>query len=168
MDVSGSMGSAQKDIVRVESFWIDTWLRRNYDGLESRYIIHDSQAKEVDRYTFFHTNESGGTIISSAYKLLSEIIEKEGMDDSNLYTFQFSDGDNQSGDNELCIDLLEKKILHKMNLFGYGQVTSPYGSGKFIEPMSQLTEIYTNVITSEIADKSKIIQSIKDFFNPEK
>ncbi len=61
MDVSGSMGDEQKEIVRIESFWIDTWLRSQYQGLESRYIIHDAVAKEVDRDTFFHTRESGGT-----------------------------------------------------------------------------------------------------------
>ena len=65
MDVSGSMGDEQKEIVRIESFWIDTWLRSQYKGIESRYIIHDAMAKEVDRDTFFHTRESGGTMISS-------------------------------------------------------------------------------------------------------
>src|SRR5438045_6539309 len=29
MDVSGSMGEEQKELVRLESFWIDTWLRRS-------------------------------------------------------------------------------------------------------------------------------------------
>ncbi len=42
MDVSGSMGDEQKEIVRIESFWIDTWLRSQYKGIESRYIIHDA------------------------------------------------------------------------------------------------------------------------------
>ena len=32
MDVSGSMGDEQKEIVRIESFWIDTWLRRAIQG----------------------------------------------------------------------------------------------------------------------------------------
>ena len=32
MDVSGSMGDEQKEIVRIESFWIDTWLRSQYKG----------------------------------------------------------------------------------------------------------------------------------------
>src|SRR3954453_15145009 len=32
MDVSGSMGEEQKELVRLESFWIDTWLRKNYEG----------------------------------------------------------------------------------------------------------------------------------------
>ena len=27
MDVSGSMGDEQKELVRLEAFWIDTWLR---------------------------------------------------------------------------------------------------------------------------------------------
>ena len=35
MDVSGSMGDEQKEIVRIESFWIDTWLRSQYKGLET-------------------------------------------------------------------------------------------------------------------------------------
>ena len=49
MDVSGSMGDEQKEIVRIEAFWIDTWLRSQYKDLESRYIIHDAAATEVDQ-----------------------------------------------------------------------------------------------------------------------
>ena len=77
MDVSGSMGDEQKEIVRIESFWIDAWLTKQYKGLESRFIIHDSVAREVDRDTFFRTRESGGTMISSAFKLCKQIIEND-------------------------------------------------------------------------------------------
>ncbi len=66
MDVSGSMTDEQKHIVRTEAFWIDTWLASQYGGIETRYIIHDAVAKEVDEQTFYHTRESGGTRISSA------------------------------------------------------------------------------------------------------
>ena len=59
MDVSGSMGDEQKEIVRMESFWINTWLRRNYKGLETRFIIHDAAAKEVDEKTFFSHQRVG-------------------------------------------------------------------------------------------------------------
>ena len=69
MDVSGSMGDEQKDIVRNESFWINTWLRHQYKGVVTRFIVHDAEAREVDEHTFFHTRESGGTRISSAYQL---------------------------------------------------------------------------------------------------
>ncbi|MFQ5770928.1 MAG: DUF444 family protein, partial [bacterium] len=76
MDVSGSMGDEQKEIVRIEAFWIDTWLRYQYKNIETRYIIHDAVAREVDQDTFYHTRESGGTIISSAYKLTNKIIDE--------------------------------------------------------------------------------------------
>lgn len=59
MDVSGSMGEEHKELVRLESFWIDTWLRKNYEGIESRYIVHDVRAKEVDKQTFYHLREDG-------------------------------------------------------------------------------------------------------------
>src|SRR6185312_10016338 len=77
MDVSGSMTDDQKEIVRIESFWIDTWLRSQYDGIDIRYIIHDAVAKEVDEDTFYHTRESGGTRISSAYKLARDILQRD-------------------------------------------------------------------------------------------
>src|SRR5690606_36006403 len=63
MDVSGSMGDEQKEIVRSEAFWIDTWIRQHYDDVATRFIIHDAKAREVDRDTFFRTRESGGTLI---------------------------------------------------------------------------------------------------------
>ena len=165
MDVSGSMGDEQKEIVRMESFWIDTWLQRQYKGLESRYIIHDAVAREVDRETFFSTRESGGTMISSAYRLASQI-----MDDSypatewNIYPFHFSDGDNWSMDDTLsCVELLKNDILPRVNLFAYGQVESPYGSGQFIKDLKEHFNDAENVITSEIRDRDAIVGSIKDF-----
>ena len=77
MDVSGSMGDEQKEIVRIESFWIDTWLRHQYKGLETRYIIHDAVAREVDERPSSTPASRGGTMISSAYKLCREIIDAD-------------------------------------------------------------------------------------------
>ena len=165
MDVSGSMGDEQKEIVRIESFWIDTWLQRQYKGLESRYIIHDAVAREVDRDTFFHTRESGGTMISSAYKLCSQIIDDHyPPDEWNIYPFHFSDGDNWSMDDTLaCVEILKNKILPRANMFAYGQVESPYGSGQFIKDLRDHLGKDDRVVTSEIRDKDAIVQSIKDF-----
>ena len=69
MDVSGSMTDEQKEIVRIEAFWIDAWIKAHYNGIETVYIIHDAAAQEVDEHTFYHTRESGGTKISTAYEL---------------------------------------------------------------------------------------------------
>jgi uncharacterized protein len=165
MDVSGSMGDEQKEIVRIESFWLDTWLRHQYKGLETRYIIHDAVAREVDRETFFHTRESGGTMISSAYKLCRDIIKANYPSSSwNVYPFHFSDGDNWSADDtRLCVELLRTEILPNVNQFAYGQVESPYGSGQFIKDLREHVGESKNVALSEIADKEGIFGSIKDF-----
>jgi uncharacterized protein len=165
MDVSGSMGDEQKEIVRIESFWIDTWLRSQYKGIESRYIIHDAMAKEVDRETFFKTRESGGTMISSAYKLCARLIETEyPPTEWNVYPFHFSDGDNWSVDDTVtCIDLLKNHILPSVNQFAYGQVESPYGSGQFIKDLDEHFDDDDNLVTSEIKGKEAIMDSIRDF-----
>ena len=165
MDVSGSMGDEQKEIVRIESFWIDTWLRSQYKGIESRYIIHDAVAREVDRETFFRTKESGGTMISSAYKKCIEIIDQDyPPSEWNIYPFHFSDGDNWSvDDTALCIQLLRERILPVANVFCYGQVESPYGSGQFIKDLREHFGDSDDVILSEIKNKEAIMQSIKDF-----
>jgi sporulation protein YhbH len=165
MDVSGSMGDEQKEIVRIESFWIDTWLRSQYQGIEARYIIHDAVAREVDRETFFHTRESGGTMISSAYKLCAEIMDNEyPVENWNIYPFHFSDGDNWSVDDTLlCVQLLKERLIPKANVFCYGQVESPYGSGQFIKDLIEHFGETDEVITSEIKNKEAIVDSIKDF-----
>ena len=165
MDVSGSMGDEQKEIVRIESFWLDTWLKHHYKGLVTRYIIHDAQAKEVDRETFFHTRESGGTMISSAYKLAADIIDAEYPSSSwNIYPFHFSDGDNWSVDDTAsCVEVLKEKLLPFVNLFAYGQVESPYGSGQFIKDLHEHFHDDERLVTSEIRNKDAIMDSIREF-----
>ncbi|HJK95356.1 MAG TPA: DUF444 family protein [Polyangiaceae bacterium LLY-WYZ-15_(1-7)] len=165
MDVSGSMGDEQKEIVRIESFWIDTWLRRQYEGIETRFIIHDAVAREVDRDTFFRTRESGGTMISSAYKICAKMIEDEYPPGQwNIYPFHFSDGDNWSVDDTLlCVELLRNQILPAANVFCYGQVESPYGSGQFIKDLKEHFGDDEQLITSEIRDRDAILGSIGEF-----
>ncbi len=165
MDVSGSMTDAQKEIVRIEAFWIDTWLKSQYDGVEVRYIIHDAAAKEVDEETFFHTRESGGTRISSAYRVCADLIDTTfPQDEWNIYCFHFSDGDNWGEDNEICFRLLRERMLPKINQFCYGQVESPYGSGEFLHALeSGLEDESDKIVLSEIEDKDAILDSIKLF-----
>jgi hypothetical protein len=164
MDVSGSMTDEQKEIVRIEAFWIDTWLQSQYDGIETRYIVHDAEAAEVDRDTFYHTRESGGTRISSAYKVCDRLIdEKFPSSEWNIYAFHFSDGDNWGEDNAVCMETLKESLLPKLNLFCYGQVESPYGSGQFIREINNNLSDMDNVAVAEIPDKEAIYDSIKVF-----
>jgi len=164
MDVSGSMTDEQKQIVRTESFWIDTWLKSQYDGIQRRYVIHDAVAHEVDEDTFYRTRESGGTRISSAYLKAKQILERDfPVNDWNIYIFQFSDGDNWGEDNTACLKTLQADFLPICNLFCYGQVESPYGSGDYLKELKKISGKHENMILSEIKDRDAIYGSIKTF-----
>jgi sporulation protein YhbH len=165
MDVSGSMTDEQKTVVRTAAFWIDCWLKSQYDGLERRFIIHDAAAKEVDEHTFYHTRESGGTRISSAYTVCEQLLSKQfPPSEWNVYAFQFSDGDNWGEDNEKSLALLKEKLLPACNLFCYGQVESPYGSGEYLRALRQaFGEKDEKLVLAEIEDKAAIYPALKTF-----
>lgn len=166
MDVSGSMGHEQKELVRLEAFWIDAWLRRNYEGIESRYLVHDVFAKEVDRETFFRLREDGGTKISSAFKACAELLARHyASDEWNVYLFHFSDGDNSSeSDSRECCKILREQLLPVSNQFGYCQVASAYGSGNFINVLRDQLSDAENMVTTRVNTKDDIYDSIKAFF----
>lgn len=164
MDVSGSMGDEQKHIVRTMSFWMNAWIKKQYKGLASRYIIHDSSAKEVDEDTFFRTRESGGTTISSAYKKCAEVMQEYPFEDWNVYCFHFSDGDNWSPDDTaISIGIVNNDILPRCNMFGYGQVDSPHGSGSFIGDFMAAFANEPKAAATRIPDRDHIMPAIKDF-----
>jgi hypothetical protein len=104
-------------------------------------------------------------MISSAYKLSAKLIEEHfPPSEWNIYAFHFSDGDNWSvDDTALCVELLREQLLPKVNLFCYGQVESPYGSGQFIKDLDEQFEGNENLVTSEIKGKEAIMDSIREF-----
>jgi len=163
MDVSGSMGAEQKELVRTESFWLDAWISSHYQGVRNVYIVHDAVAKEVDRETFFRIRESGGTVISSAYELAIRIIaDRFPVEDWNLYLFHFTDGENYSRqDTEKCMQYLDKRLLPGLNLFGYGQVESYGTSGDFYEALDKHFQGEDRVALSHVPDRNSIVDSIK-------
>ncbi len=165
MDVSGSMGREQKDIVRIQAFWIDTWLRSQYKNLEVVYIVHDAVAKVVDHDSFFHLRESGGTKISSAYELCLRLMqEKYRPENWNVYPFHYSDGDNWSArDTERCVGMLRNDILPRVNQFCYGQVKSAYGSGQFKKDLDVALGEHDAMVTSGINGRDEIADAIRSF-----
>lgn len=166
MDVSGSMGERQKNLVKSEVFWIDLWLKHQYKEIETRFVVHDVLAKEVSREEFFSISESGGTMISTAYDFVSSIMSKDyPFSEWNVYPFHFSDGDNWSDDdNEDAIKILNQSILPNCNLFSYGQVISELGSGQFLKALYDAYKDKDNITLSQISSKEDILPSIKTFF----
>ncbi|MCQ9427626.1 YeaH/YhbH family protein, partial [Pseudomonas sp. LJDD11] len=99
MDVSGSMTQATKDVAKRFFILLYLFLKRNYDKIEVVFIRHHTSAREVDEEEFFYSRETGGTIVSSALKLMQEIMaERYPSNEWNIYAAQASDGDNWNDD----------------------------------------------------------------------
>lgn len=165
MDVSGSMGETKKELVRLTAFWIDTWLRHQYQNVEVRYIAHDVRAAEVSQHDFYHLRQGGGTKISSAYKKCLEMLETEYCPaDWNIYPFHFTDGDNWGEDDKKCAALLAEELLPLVNLFCYGEVRPrTRTTTRYSRKMKKQTEDSDKLIVSKISEKDDIYDTIKDF-----
>ncbi|WP_438349583.1 sporulation protein YhbH [Paenibacillus sp. FA6] len=162
MDTSGSMGSFEKYCARSFFFWMNRFLRKQYEKVEIVFIAHHTEAKEVTENEFFTRGESGGTICSSAYQKALEIIDQRYPPAKfNIYPFHFSDGDNLSSDNERCVKLIGE-LLKVSNVFGYGEVNQYNRS-------STLMSAYRNIKVEQfmyyvIKEKGEVYQALKSFF----
>ncbi len=124
MDVSGSMDQATKNMAKRFYILLYLFLSRSYKNVEVIYIRHHTQAKEVDEQEFFYSQETGGTIVSSALKLMDEIVENRyNPIQWNVYAAQASDGDNWSDDSPLCRELLVNRILPIVRYYSYIEIT---------------------------------------------
>lgn len=125
MDVSGSMDQATKDIAKRFFILLYLFLQRNYEKTEIVFIRHHTSAKEVDEHEFFHSRETGGTVVSSALKLMQEIIQARYSPEIwNIYGAQASDGDNWGEDSDVCRDILVDGILPNCQYFSYIEITN--------------------------------------------
>ncbi|MDT0604834.1 YeaH/YhbH family protein [Thalassotalea castellviae] len=124
MDVSGSMDQATKDIAKRFYVLLYLFLTRTYQTIEVVYIRHHTQAKEVDEQEFFYSQETGGTIASSALELMIDIINKRfNPKEWNIYGAQASDGDNWADDSPHCRQLMSNEILPLSRYFAYIEIT---------------------------------------------
>ncbi len=124
MDVSGSMDQATKDIAKRFFILLYLFLQRNYEKTEIVFIRHHTSAKEVDENEFFHSRETGGTVVSSALKLMQEIIQDRYSPEVwNIYGAQASDGDNWGEDSDVCRDILVDDLLPNCQYFSYIEIT---------------------------------------------
>ena len=125
-DGSASMDQTKCDIVSDVCWWLDIWIRRFYKRVERCYVWHDTIAQEVDENKFYKHRYGGGTVCSSALKLIAKQFENRFPPNKwNIYVFYFSDGDNWPGDNELFVKTLKENFgPNAVNLFGLTQVLS--------------------------------------------
>jgi uncharacterized sporulation protein YeaH/YhbH (DUF444 family) len=125
MDVSGSMDQPTKDMAKRFYILLYLFLTRTYKNVEVVFIRHHTQAKEVNEHDFFYSQETGGTIVSSALELMSEIMHSRyPANEWNIYAAQASDGDNWADDSPHCRKLLEDQIMPWVRYFSYIEITT--------------------------------------------
>lgn len=124
MDVSGSMDEEKKQIAKRFFMLLYLFLTRSYEHIELVFIRHHTVAREVSEDDFFHSRESGGTVVSSALKLMDEIVRERYNNGAwNIYGAQASDGDNWENDSPLCRDILTHRILPLVQYYAYIEIT---------------------------------------------
>lgn len=137
MDVSGSMDQAKKDIAKRFFTLLYFFLTGTYDSIELVFIRHHTVAKEVDEQEFFYSRETGGTVVSSALKLMEKIIaDRYPTSEWNIYAAQASDGDNWSDDSPLCRDILINSIMPKVQYYAYIEISEDTPRGLWREFMN--------------------------------
>lgn len=123
MDVSGSMDEHMKDLAKRFYSLLYLFLKRRYGRVDVVFIRHTHEAREVDEETFFHSRESGGTVVSTALEEMAKIVhDRYPASQWNIYAAQASDGDNLPMDNSTTINLLKTSILPLCQYYAYLEV----------------------------------------------
>ena len=123
MDVSGSMTEDMKDLAKRFYTLLYLFLQRRYKHVELVFIRHTHEASEVDEETFFHSRETGGTLVSTALEEMRKVVaDRFPPAEWNIYAAQASDGDNAAGDSQKTARLLVDTILPACQYYAYIEV----------------------------------------------
>jgi uncharacterized sporulation protein YeaH/YhbH (DUF444 family) len=164
MDVSGSMDETRKDTAKRFFILLYLFLKRVYDKIDVVFIRHHTAAAEVDEEEFFHSRESGGTVVSSALHLLDKIIdERYGAGSYNSYVAQASDGDNWDNDSVLCRQLLTNTIMPKVQYYTYVEITDGPPQNLW-EQYSQVPDHHPHFAMQKIVTPADIYPVFRELF----
>lgn len=171
LDISGSMGEWEKEMAKIFFLLLVLFLEYNYEKVEMVWIIHTTDAKEVDEQTFFQSHENGGTVVSTAVQLAKKIIdERYDPTQWNIFITQISDGDNAYSDNEPLLAFLQTHILPIVQFYTYIQTERGRGTTDMnailaaISGRSSLFSLYKNLESKYKNIKTAIISDQKDIY----
>ena len=163
MDVSGSMDEARKDLAKRFFIILYLFLTKHYEKIDLVFIRHHTQAQEVSEEDFFHARETGGTVVSSALELMSDIIKaRYHPGEWNIYGAQASDGDNWHHDSGRCRELLAEKLLPACRYYAYVQVAEE--EQNLWEEYARLTETHKQFAMRKAISADQIYPVFRDLF----
>lgn len=175
-DYSGSMTGKPTEIVVSQHVMIYSWLLYQYDKqVETRFILHDTDAKEVDDfYTYYNSSVAGGTRIASAYELVNKIVAQDNLGrDYNIYVFHGTDGDDWDTNGEKTIPELKKMLAYSNRIGvtvaqGYGRQAGNTTLEKYMED-SKVLEDYPKQIRMDVIEESageeRLIEGIRNLIS---
>lgn len=173
-DYSGSMAGKTTELVVAQHVLIYSWLLYQYaNQVETRFILHDTGAKEVpDFYTYYNSKVAGGTQVASAYKMVNDIVEKESLaKDYNIYVFHGTDGDDWDTEGREAIPQL-KTMLRHANRVGITIAQHSAGSNTEVERyirksglLAQSPELIRLDVVDDDADESRLIEGIRNMIS---
>jgi uncharacterized sporulation protein YeaH/YhbH (DUF444 family) len=124
LDVSGSMSDRDRKLAKSFFFWVVQGLRREYRSMETVFVAHTTEAWEFTEPEFFQVSGTGGTVASTGFGKVHEIIaDRYNPGRCNIYLFYASDGDNSVADGSIARDML-KSIAEDACYTGYVEVSS--------------------------------------------
>jgi len=171
-DYSGSMHGSPTEVVVSQHVLIYSWLLYQYARqVESRFILHDTEANEVpDFYTYYNSKVAGGTKVVSAYRLVNKIVDQENLaQDYNIYVFHGTDGEDWDTEGKETVPEL-KKMLTYANRMGITIAHENSGAEKktVVEKYvvdSKLLEEKPDLLRLDVvqvsADETRLIEGIK-------
>ncbi len=171
-DYSGSMSGKPTEVVVAQHVMVYSWLLFQYARqVESRFILHDTEAKEVeDFYTYYNSKVAGGTKVAAAFRLVNDIVEKESLaKDYNIYVFHGTDGDDWDTNGKETVPQIER-MLDYTNRVGVTVARNSYSASRETDMERYLkrsnilekkkSEIRMDVMQDD-ADEPRIIEGIK-------
>jgi uncharacterized sporulation protein YeaH/YhbH (DUF444 family) len=174
MDVSGSMGEREKDLAKRFFILLHLFLQRRYEQVDLVFVRHTHEAEEVDEETFFTSQESGGTIISTALEKMLEVARaRYPVSDWNIYVAQASDGDDYANDPPVCKRMLDEVIMPMCQYYAYVEILDERESDIFKDPDNgaalwrayrQVDEKWPNFAMKRIARRADIYPVFRELF----
>ncbi|NOZ66730.1 MAG: YeaH/YhbH family protein [Alphaproteobacteria bacterium] len=178
MDVSGSMGEVHKELAKRFFMLLHLFLTRQYSKVDVVFIRHTHLASEVDEETFFHSRETGGTIVSTALEVMQKVItDRYPPEDWNIYAAQASDGDNLNSDNARCRHILTQELLPQCQYFAYVEVWDRHEAEMFPsdgnatrlwQTYDQITKSHENFAVRKVTGPEDIFPVLHDLFDKNK
>jgi uncharacterized sporulation protein YeaH/YhbH (DUF444 family) len=164
MDVSGSMTQERKDLAKRFFILLYLFLQRNYERIEVVFIRHHTVAMEVDEQEFFHSRETGGTVVSSALTLMNDVLRaRYPVHAWNIYAAQASDGDNWPDDSPGCREIIANQLLPLLQYFAYVEIT-PSSHQRLWQEYERISETSPNFAMRQIDSAADIYPVFRELF----